>query len=135
VDPPGQGLDGQIRGQAPGHPRLEFAERLAVRGLQFERGAELRLTAGSADEDDQVPGDGQGRLPAEVFLDQGEGEVDTGRDPGRGVHVPVPDEDRVGVHGHPGVLPSQALAVRPVSGGPAGVEDPRRRQEEGAGTD
>ena len=125
MDPPGHGLDGQILGQAPGHPRLELAQRLPVRGLEFERSAELRLTARPADEDDQVPSDGQGRLPAEVFLDQGKGDSGLPITPGdvfipprclteqKGVTRRVPE--CVGVTADRGIIPGiMSVAVSPV---------------------
>ena len=78
-----------------GDPPLHLAERLPVSQLPGELGAELGLVAGPAQEHHQVPGDVQGRVPAEVVFHQGQREVDPGGDARRGGDVPVPDEDRI----------------------------------------
>jgi hypothetical protein len=49
-------------------PLLDLAQRLAPRRLGPQLRAELSLATGPVQEDDQVPGDGQGSRPAEVAM-------------------------------------------------------------------
>ena len=58
-------------------------------------------------------------LAAEVLLDQREREVHPGGHAGRGVHVAVAHEDRVGVHLDVRVALGEQRAARPVRGGAA----------------
>ena len=64
-----------------GDPLLHLAQRRAPRQLSLQLGAELRLAARAAQEHHQVPGDVQRRLPADVLLDQRQGQVDARGDP------------------------------------------------------
>jgi hypothetical protein len=128
-------LDGQVGAGVFGDPLLDLAQRLAPRGLGGQLGAELGLVAGPAQEHHQVPGDGEGGLPAEVLLDQGERQVDAGGDArGRG-DVAVTDEDGIGVDVDGRVVAGQGVAVGPVRGGAAAVEQSGVREQHGAGAD
>src|SRR6202035_2350916 len=84
---------------------------------------------------DQLAGDGEGRVAAQVVLDQGEREVDAGRDPGRGGEVAVLDEDRVGVDRDVRVLGGEVVAALPVGGDRAPGQQPGLGQQERAGAD
>ncbi|WP_030023825.1 hypothetical protein [Streptomyces monomycini] len=86
----GDRLDGQVGRRVLGDPLLDVAQRAPVRRLGGELGAELRLVAGSAQEDDQVAGDVQGEVTPQVLLHQRRREVDAGGDACRGRHVAVP---------------------------------------------
>ncbi len=118
-----------------GDPALHLAQRLAVRELSGQLGAELSLVARAAQEDDEVAGDLQGRVTAEVVFDQGQREVDAGGHPGRGGDVAVADEDRVRIHGQAGIPGSQCVAVGPVGGHPPPAEQAGLGQQERAGAD
>jgi hypothetical protein len=67
-----------------GDPRLELAQGLALGELAGKLGAELGLPPGSLQEQHEAPRDGEGRLPAEVLFDEGEGQVHARGDPRRG---------------------------------------------------
>ena len=57
---------------------LDLAQRLALGLLRGQRGAELRLVAGAAQEQHEVAGDREGRVAVEVFLDERQREVHAG---------------------------------------------------------
>ena len=75
----GERLDGQVVVGVLGDPLLDLAQRFALRRLRGQLGAELGLVARAPQEDDQVAGDGERGVAAEVLLDEREGEVDARR--------------------------------------------------------
>lgn len=82
--PGGEAVHGQVGGGALGDPLLHLAQWLALRYLRSQLRAELSLAARAAQENHQVPGDGQRCVPADVLVDQRQGQVDARRDPGGG---------------------------------------------------
>lgn len=72
----GERFDGEVVAGVLGDPVLDLAQRFAAGGLRGELRTELGLVAGPPQKDDEVAGDGERDLPAEVLLDQGEGEID-----------------------------------------------------------
>ena len=128
----GQRFHGQVRGRVIGDPPLDVTQRLPVRQLPGELGAELGLVSRAAQEHHQVPGDIERRVPAEIVFHQGQREVDPGGDPRRGGDVPVPDEDRVRLDAYRRVLRGQRAAVGPVGRHPPPVEQPGLGEQEGA---
>jgi hypothetical protein len=120
VPGPGIGVD-----RADGGPH-----RVRRRLSRPQRHAELRLPTRAAQEQHQPAGHLVRDVPAQVVLHEGERQIHPGRHPGRRPHRPVPDEDRVAVHAHLGVLPGQLLLTRPVRGDPPPVQQARRRQQE-----
>ncbi len=85
----------------PVDPVMQRAE-LVVRRLQGQGSAELRLSAGTLEKDDQVAGDGERHGAAEVFFHQRQRQIDPGRHPGRGPDRTVAHEDRIGLDMHGG---------------------------------
>ena len=61
---------------------LEVAQRLVLRELPGELGAELRLAAGPAQEDHERARDPEGDLASEILLDHRQREIDAGRNAG-----------------------------------------------------
>jgi F0F1-type ATP synthase membrane subunit b/b' len=131
----GHGLDAVIAGDVLDDASLHLAQRLALGLLGGERGAELRLVAGAAEEQDEVAGDGQRELAVVVVLDQRQREIHPGGDACGGPHVTVAHEDRIGVDGHVGVAAGERLGGGPVGGGAAAVEQAGGGEQEGAGAD
>ncbi|MNG27234.1 hypothetical protein D3C84_1123290 [compost metagenome] len=82
-----------------------------------------------------MAGDFQGHGAAEVFLDHGQRQVDTGSDAGRGPHRAVVDEDRVGLDAQARVHLRQLLAAGPVGHDPPTIEPAAGRQQKRAGAD
>ncbi len=80
----GHRLDGVIAGDVLEHGALDLAQRLALGALGGERGAELRLVAGTAQEQHEVAGDRERGVAVEVLLDEREREVHAGGDAGGG---------------------------------------------------
>ena len=128
----GQRFHGQVRPRVVGDPPLHVTQRLPVRQLPGELGAELGLVPRAAQEHHQMPGDIEGRVPAEVVFHQGQREVDPGGDPRRGGDVPVPDEDRIRIDAQRRVLGGQRAAVGPVGRHPPPVEQAGLGEQEGA---
>lgn len=111
-------------------PLLDLTERFAPGCLRGQLRAELGLVAGASEKDDEVPGDGQCRVPAVVLLDQGEREIDARGDSGGGGELPVPHEDRIRVDVHGGVRPGQVVADGPVRGDPMAVQQSGRGEQQ-----
>ncbi len=111
---------------------LHLAQRLALRQLRPQLRAELRLAARAAQEDHQVPGDGQRRLPAHVLLDQRQRQVDARGDPGRGDDGAVPDIDGLRVDDHLGKLSFERAGIGPVRGHAASGQQPGPGKQEGS---
>jgi hypothetical protein len=118
-----------------GDPLLDLAQRLPPGCLGGELDAELGLVARSAEEHDEVAGDGEGGVAADVLLDEREGEVDAGGDTGGGGDVSVADVDGVGGDLDRRVVAGQLGAVRPVGGRPAAVQEARLGEQDRAGAD
>lgn len=123
----------QVRAGMFGDPLLDLAQRLPLRGLCGELGTELGLVSRSPQEDDEMAGDGEGDLAADVLLDEREGQVDAGRDAGRGGELSVTDEDGVRVHLHGRVVAGEFLAHRPVTRHPSAVQQARLGEQECSG--
>ena len=81
--------------------------------LRGERGAELRLVAGTAQEQHEVTRDRERGVAVEILLDEREREVHAGGDARGGPHRPVAHEDRLGVDAHPRVHALQLLPPTP----------------------
>ncbi len=69
--------------------------RVAHRCLLGEQNAVLRLTAGPAQEQDELTSDRCGHLVAQVLFDECEGQINAGTDSCRGVELSIFDKDRV----------------------------------------
>jgi hypothetical protein len=93
----GHSLDGQRFAQVVQQPDLQIAHGSAVGSLQRERGAELRLAARTAKKDDEGARHEQRQFRPQVFFDQRQRQIDAGGHSGRGVDVPVANEDRIGI--------------------------------------
>jgi cell division septum initiation protein DivIVA len=115
----GHGLDGVIAGDVLEHGLLDLAQRLALGALGGERGAELGLVGGAAEDD----------------LDEREREVHAGGDAGGGPDGLVAHVDRLRVDAHARVLALELVRGGPVGGGAAPVEQPGAGEQEGAGAD
>ena len=135
VCPLRQRLHGEVGRQALHGEALDVAQRVALGRLGGEGGAELRLVGRSAQEEDEVTGDRQRRLPAQVVLDEGEREVHPGGHPGGGPDVTVADEDRLGVDADAGVATGELGRRDPVSRCAAVVEQTGGGEGEGPGAD
>ena len=122
-----------IAGDVLEHRPLDLAQRLALGPLGDERGAELGLVAGAAQEQHEVTRDRERGLPVEVLLDERQREVHPGGDPGRGPDRAVAHEDRLGVDAHLGMQALQLVRGRPVRGRAAAVEQARAGEQERAG--
>ncbi|CAM5496372.1 hypothetical protein SNARM312S_03373 [Streptomyces narbonensis] len=127
--------NGEVAAGVLGDPLLEVAQRLPVGGLGGQLDAELGLVARAAQEDDQMAGDGEGDVPAEVLLDQGEREVDAGGDAGGGGEAAVPDEDGVRVHVDLRIAAGEVVAGDPVGRHPVPVEESGLGEEQRPGAD
>ncbi len=125
-----EGVDGEVRRRVLGDPLLYVAQRPALCGLRGELGAELGLVARTPQKDDQMPGDGQREVPAEVLLHQGQREVDTGRHARGGGQVAVPYVDRLGFHVHRGEPLGEGAAEHPVGRRAAAVQQPGLGQQQ-----
>lgn len=113
-----------------------MASRISRRLRHRQRGlrpdTELGLPAGTLEKDHHpachAPRD---RRPIVTF-DQGESQIDARADSGPGDERAVLHEKRIRVDLHLGVLASQCLAMRPMSGRAAVVEQAESRQYERA---
>lgn len=131
----GERLDGEVLAGVFGDPLLDLAQRLASGRLRGELGAELGLAARAPQEHDQMAGDDEGGLAAEVLLDEREGEVDAGGDARGGGDPAVAYVDGVGVGPHGRVVPGEPVAVRPVGGRAPAVQQARPGEQQRAGAD
>jgi hypothetical protein len=118
-----------------GDPALELAQPVPLGELRGELHAELRLAARPAQEHHEPARDGQREVASQVLLDQLQRQVHPGRDPGRGVHAAVADEDRIALDAHGGKPALQRVARRPVCDGAPAVQHPGLGQQEGAAAD
>jgi hypothetical protein len=78
---------------------------------------ELALTTGTTQEHDEMASNPLGQIAAVIRLDEGQRQVDTRRHPGRGPHLAVVDEDRIGVDGDGGVALGELLGAPPMGRG------------------
>src|SRR5262245_28274806 len=125
----------QVLGRVVGDEGLEVAERVTLGELPAELGAELRLPARPAQEQDEPARDFEGDSSPEVFIHQIQGEIDAGGHAGGRAHRAFPDEDRVLLHANARVATGQLVAGRPVRGGAAAIQEARLGKEEGARAD
>ncbi len=82
-----------------------------------------------------MAGEQQRDVPAEVLLDQREGEIDPGGHSGRGGDVPVPYEDRLRSHLGVREAAREGVAVRPMGGGSTPGQQAGLGQQKRAGAD
>ena len=133
VRPPRHRLDRVLARDILDDLSLDLAKRLARRLLRCERGAELRLVAGPAQEQHQVASDRQRSVTIQVLLHERQRKVHPrGHARGR-PHVAIAQEDRLSVDAHLGIAASELGRRRPVLRRPASVEQAGARQQEGAG--
>jgi len=126
-----QRLNGEVICQVLGSPALQITHRTAVCGLQFQEGAELRLASRSANKQDEVSGDGERNVPAEVGFHQAKSQIHTGRDTCGSVNIPIAHEDGIRVNGDLWVLASKQVTMRPVGDRAAAIEEPCGGEQEG----
>lgn len=105
------------------------------RAADLEEGGELRLPARPALVDDELLRDAADDGGPEVVLDQREREVDPRGDAGGGPDVAVPHVDAVGVDADLRIAAAETVGAVPVRGRAPSVEEPCRREQEGAGAD
>src|SRR5262245_22059140 len=122
----------QVLGRVVGDEGLEVAERVALGELPTELGAELRLPARPAQEQDEPARDFERYSSPEVFVHEIQGEIDAGGHAGGRAYRAFPDEDRVLLHADARVATGQLVAGRPVRGGAAAIQKARLGEEEGA---
>src|SRR5712691_1521392 len=101
--------------------------------LEGERGAVLRLSPGTFQENDQLARNGEGGGAAEIIIDECECEIDAGRDPSRCPDAPILDEDRITLDMECREPCGEFGAPAPVRRNAPSVEQPRRGEEECAG--
>src|SRR5947207_2728977 len=121
---------GEVAVEVIGDPGLKLAQRLAVRRLHRELGAELRLAARPLEEHDQLARDAERELPSVILLDERQRQVHAGGDAGGRVHGAVADEDGIALDGERGVAARELVASPPVGGHAPAVEQPGLREEE-----
>lgn len=107
-------LDRQVGVEMLGDEVLHVAQGVTISGLQRQLGAELRLVAGTAEEQHEAARDRQRHVSTDVFLDECERQVHASGDAGRGPHVAVAHVDRIGVHLDGRVAPGEGVADGPV---------------------
>jgi hypothetical protein len=95
-------------------PDLQIAHWRAVGSLQRERGAELRLAARTAKKDDEGSRHEQRQFRPPVFFNQRQRQIDPGCNSGRGVNVPIANEDGVGIESDGGKTFGHLLTKMPV---------------------
>ena len=83
-------------------------------GLQGQSGAELRLSAGTFEENDHVAGYSKRHGAAKVLFHERQRKINPGRHAGRGPYSTVAHEDGIGLDAHGGKALSQPGAVLPV---------------------
>lgn len=96
---------------------------------------ELRLSARTPQEHHKRARHREREFASLVLLHQGERQVHTRRDTGRGIDGSVLHEDHVPFHAHVGIAPPQLFAVGPVRGGTAALEQAGFGEEVRAGAD
>ena len=116
------------------HPQLEVAEPV-VALLRLEEVAELRLSAGSLDEHHQLARHGERRGLTPVLLDHRERHVHPGRHSCGRVDAATLDIERVGLDAGARGVARQPIAVAPVCGRRAPVQETGAGQYQRAGAD
>jgi hypothetical protein len=83
----------------PNNPGFQFLDvwPAAPTFRVFHMGAELGLSPGAAGKNNHHPCGRDGNFPAEIFFDQGQGEIDPRSDPARGIDLPVAVEEEAGI--------------------------------------
>ena len=94
---------------------------------------ELGLAAVALGRHDQLAGQLAGDLGSVVLADDVQAQVDARRTAGRRQDVALVDVEHAGVDRHIRILAGQFVALRPVGGRPATVEQARLGQDERAG--
>lgn len=130
---PCQGGNGQIVPQVLPNPADEVRDRIALGHLRGEGCAELALASGASQVHDQPSRDFECERPAEVFLEESEGEIHAGRNPGGGPDAPVAHEDSVRIDVALGVVFGECVARRPMGGCSSLIEQARFGQQKCAG--
>ena len=94
-----QGLYAQILRRVALDPGLQFLYLWPAPHFQVFHiiGAELGLRPGAVGKDNHHPGGGKRNFSAEIFLNQGQGEIDPRGDPARRVDIPVTREEEAGI--------------------------------------
>ena len=110
-------------------PSLQIAQRRPRRLLGGERAAELRLAAGTLEEDDESSGNSQRDLGTQILFDQRQRQVDASRDASRGPHGAVVDEHRIGLDPDAGVAVREVIAEGPMGGRSAIVQQAGRGEK------
>lgn len=128
-------LDGEIPVEVSRHVGREVRVPIGRAALEAERLRELRLAARTSDVDHELACDAKRCGRAEVFFDQGQREVDAGRDPGRRVELTVVDEERIGIETELRESGGDVVDEAPVRRRAATVEEARRGETVDPGTD
>ena len=95
----------------------------------------MGLAAGPAQEHHQVARNRERKRVAMILLNQRKRHVDAGADAGRGPHIAVAHEDRIGLDGDRRKAAREQIAPAPVRRDPAAIEQAGRGEHEGAGAD
>ena len=102
---------------------------------QIDGGCELRLAAVATMVDDEVLCDALGDRESVVLLDQGQREIDSGRNARRSPYVAVPTEDAIRLDPDGRIVSLKARCISPVRRRPTPVQQPSRREGECARAD
>ena len=113
-------------------PVVERPE-FVLRRLQGQGFAELRLSAGTLEEDHEVARHGERDGTAEILFHERQRQIDAGRDPRRGPDRTVAYENRIGLDAHGGEALSKLRAVLPVGRGAPPIEQACGGEQECAG--
>jgi hypothetical protein len=94
-----QGGYAEILPRVPQDPGLKFLYLWPAPHFQVFHiiGAELGLPPGAAGENHHHPGGGKRNFPAEIFFNQGQGQINPRDDPARRVNIPVASEEEAGI--------------------------------------
>jgi hypothetical protein len=125
---PREFADGEILGRMFQHPEFELAEEI-VAPLCLEMAAELRLPAGTLEEEHELLRHGERNGLAVVLLDERECEVHARGDAGRCVDVAGAYVERVPVHARLRREFREPVEVGPVRRGGAPLEEASRRKQ------
>src|ERR1700723_597209 len=122
--PQSEVLDSQIPCEMIAGPRPKFFELLPVRSLQCERTAELRLSSRSAQIHHKLARHFESNLGAEIFGNQREREVHTGKDSSRGIRVAVTNKDGLRINRYVAMTACQLIGPFPMRSGTLAIEQP-----------
>ena len=96
--------------------------------LKGERSTKLCLTARTFEKDDQLAGDRQRCRPAEIRLDERQGQIYAGGNAGRGPETAVPNENRIRFEMHRRKSAGKFCASPPMRDSPPAIEETGGRQ-------